>query len=49
MIIYSVIGSAFAMVAEIAGAGIGYVLFLGLAGPPVIHLLYALGRLKGFY
>ena len=46
---YSVAGSAIAIVAEVAGAGIGYVLFAGLAGPPFLHLLYALGRFKGLY
>ena len=46
---YSVAGSALAIVAEVAGAGIGYVLFASLAGPPFLHLLYALGRFKGLF
>jgi|AP45_3_1055517.scaffolds.fasta_scaffold368452_1 hypothetical protein len=49
MIMYSVAGSALAIVAEVAGAGIGYVLFASLAGPPFLHLLYALGRFKGLF
>ena len=46
---YSVAGSALAIVTEVAGAGIGYVLFASFAGPPFLHLLYALGRFKGLY
>jgi hypothetical protein len=49
MIMYSVAGSALAIVTEVAGAGIGYVLFASFAGPPFLHLLYALGRFKGLY
>lgn len=46
---YSVAGSALAIVAEVAGASIVYVLFAALAGPPSLHLLYAHGRFKGLY
>ncbi len=49
MIMYSVAGSAIAIVAEVAGVGIGYVLFASFAGPPFLHLLFLLGRYKGYY
>lgn len=49
MIIYSVVGSAFAIVMEVAGAGIGYVLFASFVGPPTLHLMFVVGRMKGLY
>jgi hypothetical protein len=49
LILYSVAGSAIAVVAEVAGVGIGYVLLASFAGPPFLHLLFLLGRFKGYY
>ena len=49
LILYSVAGSAIAVVAEVAGLSIGYVLFPSFAGPPFFHVLYVLGRINGYF
>ena len=49
LILYSASGSVIAVIAEVAGAGIGYVLFAAFIGPPSLHLLFLLGRSKGYY
>ena len=49
LLLYSVAGSAIAVVSEVAGVGIGYVLLASFAGPPFLHLLFLLGRFKGYY
>ena len=49
LVLYSVAGSVIVGVAGVAGLGIGYVLFSSFAGPPFIHLLFLLGRYKGYY
>jgi len=49
LILYSVAGSAIAIVAGVAGLGIWYSLFASFAGPPFLHLLFLLGRIKGYY
>ena len=49
MILYSVAGMVIAVVAQVAGLGIGYVLMASFAGPAILHLLFLLGRSKGYY